>query len=41
MGQGTDMSGTQAQLALDPGDQLTALRFGQRVGEAIQRWGKK
>lgn len=41
MGQGTDMSGTQAQLALDPGDQLTALKFGQRVGEAIQRWVKK
>ena len=38
MGQGTDLSGGEAKLALDPGDQLTACRFGQRIAEATQRW---
>ena len=38
MGQGIDLSQTSTQLALDPGDQLTAFRFGQRVAQASQRW---
>ncbi len=38
MGQGTDLSASEAKL--NPGDRLTAFRFGQRIAEATQRWGK-
>lgn len=37
MGQGTDQSTPEA---LNPGDRLTAFRFGQRIAEATKRWGK-
>ncbi|MCP2727588.1 flavodoxin family protein [Limnofasciculus baicalensis] len=40
MGQGSVMSGVEGKLELDPGDYLTAFRFGQRIAEATQRWGK-
>ncbi|MCU0537454.1 MAG: flavodoxin family protein [Hydrococcus sp. Prado102] len=33
-----DMSGKEA--TIDPGDRLTAERFGQRLAEATQRWNK-
>ncbi|MCL2934866.1 MAG: flavodoxin family protein [Trichodesmium sp. MAG_R03] len=38
MGQGIDMSGEEAKLALAPGDRLTAFLFGKRIAEAVQRW---
>lgn len=38
MGQGTDLNQFEDELALDPGDHLTAYRFGQRIAEATQRW---
>ncbi len=38
MGQGVDLSQSPTQLALDPGDQLTAFRFGKRIAQASQRW---
>ena len=38
MGQGIDMSGEEAKLALAPGDRLTAFLFGKRIAEAAQRW---
>ncbi|MDQ2096317.1 MAG: flavodoxin family protein [Tychonema bourrellyi B0820] len=40
MGQGTDLSGVEAKLALDPGDRLTAFRFGKRIAEAAERWSQ-
>lgn len=37
-GQGIDLSKDGIKLALDPGDRLTASRFGQRIAKATQRW---
>lgn len=39
-GQGTDLSTGEDIIDIDPGDRLTAFRFGQRIAEATQRWGK-
>ncbi|HBE16473.1 MAG TPA: flavodoxin family protein [Cyanobacteria bacterium UBA11149] len=39
MGQGSVTSGVDGKLELDPGDYLTAFRFGQRIAEVTQRWG--
>ncbi|HEY9640911.1 MAG TPA: hypothetical protein V6C57_10540, partial [Coleofasciculaceae cyanobacterium] len=39
MGQAAlDMSGKPAEL--DPGDRLSAEKYGQRIAEAAQRWSK-
>lgn len=40
MGQGTGISGSEGELNLDPGDRLTAFRFGQRIAESAERWRK-
>jgi NAD(P)H dehydrogenase (quinone) len=33
-----DMSGKPAEI--DPGDRLSAEKYGQRIAEAAQRWSK-
>lgn len=39
-GQGTDISTGEDKIDLDPGDRLTAFRFGKRIAEAAQRWSQ-
>ncbi len=38
MGQGTDPSTGEDIIDLNPGDRLTAIRFGKRIAEISQRW---